>query len=109
MSKYCSKTRKIPRNFTYLQIFDLRLQTFADIGKNQYIQAYKYVNIGSYLHLYVGCELLSGCAHACRTCRELFVALFCFICAVVNCNIFIHLSDNFKLVKAFKAVVNAKK
>ena len=55
---------KIPRNLTYLQIFDLRLQTFADIGKNQYFQYDKYANICSYLHLYVGCELLPGFAHA---------------------------------------------
>ena len=37
MSVYLN-IRKIPRNFTYLQIFDLRLQTFVDIGKNQYFQ-----------------------------------------------------------------------
>ena len=55
---------KIPWNFTYLQIFDLGLQIFADIGKNQYFQYDKYANIRSYLHLYVGCELLPGFAHA---------------------------------------------
>ena len=33
---------KYPRNFTYLQIFDLCLQTFADIGKNQYFQSYQF-------------------------------------------------------------------
>ena len=50
--------------FTFLQIFDLRLQTFADIGKNQYFQTYKYANIRSYRHLYVGCKLLLGPAYA---------------------------------------------
>ena len=57
--------RKIPRNFTYLQIFDLCLQTFADIGKNQSFQTYEYANIRNYPHLYVGCKLLPGFAHAC--------------------------------------------
>ena len=58
--------RKIPWNFRYLQIFGLRLQTFADIGKNQYFQTYEYAKIRSYPHLYVGCELLPGFADACK-------------------------------------------
>ena len=43
---------------------NLRLQTFVDIGKNQYFQTYEYANIRNFPHLYVGCELLPGFAHA---------------------------------------------
>ena len=47
-----------------IQIFDLRLQTFVDIGKNQYFQTLEHANIPSYAHLYVVCKLLPGFAHA---------------------------------------------
>ena len=42
--------------FAFLRISDFRLQTFADIGKNQDFQTYEYAN--------VGCEHLLGFAHA---------------------------------------------
>ena len=41
--------RKIPQNLTYLPIFVLRLQTFADIGKNHYFQTYELEQISAFM------------------------------------------------------------